>query len=410
MRVLMLSWEYPPHVVGGLGKHVSDLVPALAEAGIDVHVVTPNLGNGRPEECVHSNATIHRVTMPELGRPDGWPVTYAQTCNSRLERKARELLARIGGFDLIHAHEWSVAYSAVALKYAGCLPLVVTLHATERGRGLGLLRSGEALAINGTEWWLSFEAWRVITVSQFMATQINQHFDIPAGKIDVVPNGVRPPPSRRLVGEEARVFRRRFAHDEEQIVYSVGRIVYEKGLHLLIDAAPSILAAHGPTKFVIAGAGDQLDALRRLAGERGVHDQFYFTGFVSDADRDGLFEVADVAVFPSVYEPFGIVALEAMAFGCPVVVAASGGLREVVRLHQTGLTAHPNDPASLTWAIVDTLRHPDWARTRAENALRDVDRYYQWDIIVQQTIKVYQRVKTEWQCSAWAAVGAGQVV
>ena len=410
MRVLMLTWEYPPNLVGGQGRHVSELAPALAALGVEVHVVTPDLCGGAAEEEVAPNATVHRVALPDMRHNGHGFMAVVQESNSRLEAKARELHLRLGGFDLIHAHEWSVAYSAVALENATQVPLVVTIHATERGRGQGSLAGAEALAIDEAEGWLTSEAWRVITVSRFMATEIDRYFSIPRDKIDVIHNGVALPAAASLPGDERRDFRRRFACDDEQIVFSVGRLVYEKGLHVLIDAAPEILARQRATKFVVAGAGGQLEALRQRAWERGVYDQFYFTGYISDQDRDRLFQVADVAVFPSIYEPFGIVALEAMAYRCPVVVSATGGLAEVVRLHETGITAHPGAPDSLAWAVVETLRHPEWARARADNAFHEVRQCYTWARIAHQTVDVYHCAHQAWQRGGWAQPAHEQLV
>lgn len=409
VRVLMLSWECPPHIVGGLGKHVSDLVPALAAAGVEVHVVTPNVCGGASVEEIAPNATVYRVALPDFLHDAHAPLAFAQANNTSLERKALDLHLRLGGFDVIHAHDWTVAQCAVALKYAARRPLIVTVHSTERGRGQGHLLDGEALAINSTEWWLTFEAWRVITVSHFMTGQLGHYFGIPQDKIDVIHNGVLLPTTPPLVGAERQVFRRRFAHDDERIIFSVGRMVHEKGLHVLIDAAPQILREHPATKFVVAGTGTQLDALRERAWERGVYQQFYFTGYVSDHDRDHLFQVADVAVFPSLYEPFGIVALEAMAHRCPVVVSATGGLTEVVRLYETGLTAHPGIPESLAWAVLETLDHPDWAAQRAEHAFKQVETLYNWTDIAAQTADVYRRVLRECGQCDWSTVAIGQI-
>ncbi len=393
MRVLMLSWEYPPHTVGGLAKHVVELLPALAAAGVDLHLITPNLRDAPPEEQIAPNARVYRVSLPDMSIDGPDLVTFVQTANGYLQQKARDLLISTGPFDLVHAHDWLVAYCGVAAKYAGRIPLVATIHSTERGRGQGYLVTEQALAINGTEWWLGYEATRVITVSQFMAGQLAHDFSMPDDKIDVIPNGVSLSATRWLTGAERLAFRRQFAHDDEPIVFYVGRVVYEKGVHVLVDAAPQIIAQIGTTKFVIAGTGMQLDSLRHRAWERGVYDQFYFTGFVSDADRDRLFQVADVAVFPSLYEPFGIVAIEAMSYRCPVVVAAAGGLSEVVRNHETGMTSYPGNPSSLAWAVCHTLEHPDWAQARAENGWREVQQIYNWNRIAKETIAVYRRAQ-----------------
>src|SRR5690349_7601998 len=142
MRVLMLSWEYPPHVVGGMGKHVMDLAPALVQEGIDVHVVTPLLRGGVPYETTADGVTVHRVEPPHM-EEYGF-VSFAEQTNALLERAALALQDQTGDFDLIHAHDWLTAQAGVALKYAWRRPLVATIHATERGRHQGNIGSGHA--------------------------------------------------------------------------------------------------------------------------------------------------------------------------------------------------------------------------------------------------------------------------
>lgn len=195
-------------------------------------------------------------------------------------------------------------------------------------------------------------------------------------------------------------FRGQFASSQEKMILHVGRIVHEKGLHLLVQAAPKILTQH-KAKFVVVGMGDLLDGLRRQAQELGVGRNFHFTGFIPDEDRDRLYKVADCAVFPSLYEPFGIVALEAMAARVPVVVSKVGGLKEVVKHGETGITVYPNNPDSLAWGILHTLEHPEWAEMRVENAYRMVKEEYGWDQIARRTIEIYQRVVEERDASDW---------
>ena len=402
MRVLMLSWEYPPHVVGGVGKHVADLVPALAAAGVEVHVVTPRLGGGLAEEQIVPNATVYRAQLPGMSREGYGLVEFTQMVNSRLEERAWRLHQQLGGFDLIHAHEWQVGYSAVGLKYAGRAPLAVTMHGTERGRGQGFLAGEQSRAIDSTEWRLTYEAWKVITVSRYMVDQIHSYFALPLDKIDAIPNGINFPDRVPISEDQRQAFRRGYAGDDEKIVFTVGRMVYEKGIQFLIDAAPSILAREPSTRFIVAGTGSYLDALQQRAMEQGVHERFSFTGYISDQDRDRLYLVADVAVFPSVYEPFGIVALEAMATGCPVVVSATGGLAEVVTHGETGLACNPGSADSLAWAILEILEHPDRARVRAQAARRAVIENYQWSRIADRTKELYRRIVHERAQSDWA--------
>jgi glycosyltransferase involved in cell wall biosynthesis len=398
----MLAWEYPPHVVGGMGKHVLDLAPALAAAGVEVHVLTPLLRGGAAREVTPEGVRVHRVEPPHM--EDYGFVTFALETSNVLKHAAHALQDESGAFDLIHAHDWLAASAAVALKHAWRRPLVATIHATERGRGQGSLSAnGHSEQINQLEWRLTYEAWRLITCSRFMAQQIHEYFNTPFDKIDVVPNGIYVRPNPFASGEERLAFRRRFADDDQPLVYYVGRIVYEKGLHLLLDAWPQVQAALPHARLLIAGAGGYLPSLVQRAQELGVAAQVLFAGFIPDDERDQLYHVADVAVFPSLYEPFGIVALEAMAAGCPVVVAATGGLAEVVIAHETGLSVQPNDPAALAWGILHTLQHPDWSRARAENAYRAARDSFNWHTIAGATAAVYARAYAEWQGSTWGS-------
>jgi glycogen synthase len=382
-------------MVGGLGKHVADLAPALAEQGIDVHIITPRLSAGESEEQIADRLTVHRVAL-DIGM-DHNLVAFSRLANAALGQRGGELAAAVGGFDLIHGHDWLVAYSSVALKYSLRVPLVVTVHSMERGRMQGNLQSEQSLAINGTEWWLTHESWRVITVSQYMARQVQEYFGVPHDKLDVIPNGVTMPDTPPMDAAERAVFRARYAAPDEQIAYYVGRIVHEKGVQVLVDAAPRVLREVPGMKFVVAGTGAYLAAVQERAASAGVADRFVFTGFIPDDVRDKLYEVADVAVFPSLYEPFGIVALEAMALGCPVVAARTGGLAEFVRPHETGILVTPSDAESLAWGILHTVQHPDWTARRIINARREVRDVYNWRRIAEQTRATYERTRDTWQ-------------
>ena len=399
MRILMFSWEYPPYVVGGLGKHVAELLPPLGRLpGMDLHLITPRHRDGPAVEQV-GPATVHRVDLPDGDDADFY--TTAWKTNLRLEEYAHRLWQETGPFDLIHVHDWLVAFVGAALKRDYRTPLLSTIHATEKGRGRGTLATDQARAIHQVEWWLTFESWRVIACSQYMAHEIADYFQCPTDKIDVIPNGVDPTRFDQLEGQDFGHFRNRYALPFEQIIFSVGRIVREKGLHLLVRAMPLVLAQHPTAKAVIAGKGPELEALRSLAWELGVGEKILLTGFISDQDRDRLFKIADVAVFPSLYEPFGIVALEAMAARCPVVVSEVGGLKDVVQHAKTGITVYPDNVESLAWGILHTLQHPAWAAARVENAYRLVREVYNWERIARMTADVYRRIVAERAVTDW---------
>jgi glycogen(starch) synthase len=398
VRVLMFSWEYPPHVAGGLGEHVANLVPALGQRGIEVHLVTPRWAGG-PSEERGDNYWVHRIDPPTFDPPDTY--TCAWQTNLVLEKHAENLWRSSGPFDLLHAHDWLVAFAPTALKRSFRTPLVATIHATERGRARGHLTTETQYAINNAEWWLTYEAWRVITASQYMAHEVGGFFRVPADKIDVIPNGVKVDAFARWERQDLSAFRAMYALPEEQIVFNVGRVVHEKGVGVLVEAVPRILREVPQAKFVIAGSGSYAEHLRHRSWELGVAQKVLFTGFIPDEDRDRLYCVANCAVFPSLYEPFGIVALQAMAARTPVVVSEVGGLAEVVRHAETGITIYPNNPESLAWGVVHTLKRPDWAKQRADNAYRMVLEEYNWDVIAKRTVGVYERVLSERAASGW---------
>lgn len=390
----MLSWEFLPHIVGGLGAHVSALAPALARQGVQVTIVTPRWNGGAPVEQVSSNLVVYRIDPP-VQRMGNFFADVQQT-NLNLEEVAHSIWGSADaegvnlGFDLIHAHDWLVGFAAEALKRLHKRPLIATIHATERGRGRGELRGEMAVSIDGVEWWLTYESVRIITASTFMAQEVKNYFRVPPDKVVVVPNGVNTEPFDVLDGVDLTEFRAQWALPEDKVIFYVGRIQAEKGVHLLVEAAPPILSKHPATKFILAGTGGLLDQLRLRALELNVAERVSLPGYVSDSTRDRLYKTSTAAVFPSLYEPFGIVALEAMAAECPVIVSDVGGLREVVQNGVTGTVVVPDHVDSLVHGIINTLDRPDLARIRSGNAYRLVKREYTWDHIAAHTIREYE--------------------
>jgi glycogen synthase len=402
VRVLMLSWEYTPHVVGGLGKHVVELVPALAAEGIEVHIMTPRWRGGAVREAIsgEGNIVVHRADIPaDVERFDFY--TNAHRANQLLREASEQVIAQEGPFDLVHVHDWLVGFAATEIKHAHKLPLAVTIHATEWGRGRQQLGSAMAHAIHNVEWWLTYEAWRVVATSGYMANEIMNIFQVPHDKLAVIPNGIDTKPFDNLEGTDLSDVRSRYALPSERIIFSVGRIVDEKGFQVLADAAPYVLNAVPEAKFIVAGTGPSAESLRARIRENALGGKFYYAGFVADGDRDGLLRLSDVAVFPSLYEPFGIVALEAMAAKAPVVVSNVGGLAEVVHHGETGILVYPNDPRSLAWGIIHTLQHPYWAHNRAEQAYQVVVEKYNWQVIAKATVEMYEKVVEERKGVDW---------
>lgn len=375
-RVLMLSWEYPPHHVGGLGRHVGHLSRYLLERGAEVTVVTRAAG-GMPQEWDDGGTKVLATVPYDLHPPDF--VTWAAQFNvSVMETAVRRLDP--DDFDLIHVHDWIVAYSGRALKHAWGLPLVATIHATEFGRQGGLYNQSQA-HISETEWWLCYEACRVITCSRCMKAEVEGVFGVPGDKIRVIPNGI-----------DDSWFRVPRKPSGCPLVIFVGRLVPEKGAQTLVDAMEDVVREVPDAELIIAGAGPmEADIISRIHRAR-LLDRARMVGRLDDAGLRDLYSRAWVACFPSSYEPFGIVALEAMATGVPCVVGDVGGLREIVAHRRTGLAVQAGNPKALARAITDQIKD----RTRAEEMARRARRVafsdYSWSDVAGKTAAVYDEV------------------
>jgi glycogen(starch) synthase len=384
VRVLMLSWEYPPKSVGGLAQHVYDLTGALVSNGVEVSLITSG-GQGAPFFENVNGVKVYRVEPYQVSSPDF--VTWVAQFNVALLERAMPLLAGTE-FHIVHAHDWLVAYAARAIKYASRLPLVVTVHATEYGRNNGLHNDTQR-HISDIEWWITYEAWKVICCSNFMQDEVRRVFQVPNDKVAVIPNGVD---VNSFKGLSRTARRSDYAAPDEKIVFYVGRLVMEKGVQVLLDAAPEILSHHPKTKFVVAGKGPFMDSLKRQAALLGIANRVYFTGYINDEVRNSLYSWADAAVFPSLYEPFGIVALEAMAARTPVVVSDCGGISEIVRHGEDGLKANTGSSHSLARNILALLQQPQLGGMLRERAYNRVIHEFNWKNIARQTVSVYHEV------------------
>ena len=388
MRVLILSWEYPPRIVGGLGKHVHRLSLALAEAGHTVHVVTRDHPDAPAEEDVDGVHVVRVGEYPPVVPFEELLPWVMQFNVGVFERATRILLEE--EVDLVHAHDWLVGYAAAGVKNLFDLPLVSTIHATEYGRHQGYLPGSMNKIIHQIEWWLTYESRRTITCSRYMHDQIREIFELPVGKLDVIPNGVdldavRPPEGV----EEFRRDRLGLARGEK-VIFFAGRLEYEKGVQTVLDALPLVLKKV-PVRFIVAGIGTHEDALRRHASRDGLDAQVEFTGFVSDDELRMYYAAADLAVVPSLYEPFGMVALETMAAGTPCIAADTGGLRELVVHDATGLRFSPGDPASLADAILRLLTDTRLDKRLTLDARRWLNEGFSWTSIAEATEDVYER-------------------
>ena len=385
MKILMLTWEYPPRIVGGIARVVHDLSKRLIKDGHEVTVVTYRDGD-MPEYENDKGVNVYRVDNYMI-RPNNF-TDWIMQLNFNMIAKATEIINKEGGFDVIHAHDWLVAYAAKSLKSSFGIPIVATIHATESGRNSGIHDDTQRY-INDTEWLLTYEATEVIVNSNFMKNDIQRSFGLPFDKINVIPNGVN---LNNFTGIERDYdFRRQYAMDNEKIILYVGRLVYEKGIQNLISAMPKILENYHDSKLVIAGRGGMLDELKAQANTMGLKDKVYFTGYLDSKKVQKMYKCADVAVFPSTYEPFGIVALESMLAGVPTVVSDIGGLDEIITHGVDGMKSYAGNANSIADSVLALLYDSQLAANVSKKAKQKVKDNFNWEKIAQDTHFTYEK-------------------
>jgi glycogen(starch) synthase len=385
-RVLILSWEYPPLIEGGLARHVRKLSEGLVELGVDVHVLTRGGEESPAEECA-GGVAIHRVREPTRPTDLGEFVAWVERMNSDM-LAAGVGLGDLYDFDLVHGHDWLVANACDHLAKRFRCPLVTTIHATEYGRHQGWVSKHPQSYIHGVERWITNRAERVIACSYYMREQIADIFGVEEEKVSVIPNGIDPRDLRPDDPAELERLRLEFADPDQRLVLLIGRLVYEKGFQLALEAMPRLIEALPGTRFLVAGSGTHEEQLRRQAADLGLMEHGTFLGWIGDDVLHSLYPIADLTVVPSIYEPFGLVALEAMASGCPCIVADTGGLREVVPHEEAGLRFRSRDPQALAEMAIRVLGDDELGRRLVEEAHEHVRRF-DWGDVAGQTAALY---------------------
>ncbi|MHB8533186.1 MAG: glycosyltransferase family 4 protein [Solirubrobacteraceae bacterium] len=390
-RVLILSWEYPPVIEGGLARHVRKLAEGLVRQGLGVDVLTRGAADTGEQlsSTVVSGVTVHRVPEPSWPRDLDRFVAWVDRMNEDM-LAAGEALAEERSYALVHGHDWLVASVSGTLAERQGVPYVTTIHATEHGRHQGWVAEQPQAHIHGVERWMAHRADRVIVCSHYMRGHVADIFDIDEGRVSVIPNGVDPS-DLRPVSDLARL-RSQFAEPNEKLVLLVGRLVYEKGFQLALDALPGVIEQVGEVRFLVAGSGTHELELKAQAERLGLNEHGTFLGWIGDDTLHSLYRIADLCVVPSIYEPFGLVALEAMASGCPCIVADTGGLREVVPVgEKVGLRFNGGDAQHLG-AMIERLLIDDVLRDRLVTEASEHVLRFDWDDIAQRTRGIYDEL------------------
>jgi glycogen(starch) synthase len=390
MRILMVSWEYPPVVVGGLGRHVHHLATALAADGHDVVVLsrqpfgTDPASHPTSDEVREGVRVIAAAQDPHEFDFGSDMMAWTLAMGHAMIRAGLRLHAEGWLPDVVHAHDWLVAHPAIALAEFFDVPMVSTIHATEAGRHSGWVSGAISRQVHASESWLALESDSLIACSTSMADEITELFGPGLAEITVIPNGID---STRWP------FATRKPHTGPAELLYFGRLEYEKGIHELIAALPRIRRTHPGTTLTIAGDGTQQDWLVELARKHKVLKCVRFAGRAEHEQLLALLHRVDVAVLPSHYEPFGIVALEAAAAGTPLVTSDVGGLGEAVIDGRTGLSFPPRDVAALADAVRAVLNDPAAAQRRAVAARERLTSDFDWHTVAVRTAGVYLAAK-----------------
>jgi len=384
MRIALFAWESMHSIsVGGVAVHVTELACALERKGHEVHVFTRVGDHNQPwYECIHG---VHYHRCPFQSSHD-----FVEEVNNMCRSFVHtffDVENMVGRFDIIHAHDWLASNAMVWIKEGRGHKSVMTIHSTEYGRCGNNFFGGTSARVRDHERHGTYCADRIISVSKALKGEIMWMNNVPDWKAHVVYNGINyrnydgwidPAAVRRLYG----------IGPLDPMVLFVGRLVYQKGPDLLLDAVPYILKYYSNAKFVFAGDGEMRWGVEEQARSMGISHATRFLGYTNGWKLVDLYKASDVVCVPSRNEPFGIIILEAWSAGKPVVASLNGGPAEIVWHDVNGLKIYPQ-PESIAWGIGTAFEDFEHARWMGKNGRIAVESAFSWDAIADQVLAVY---------------------
>lgn len=409
MRLAVLVWEFPPRIVGGLGTYISEIAPRFVKIGSDVTVFTLNDGSLEEHE-VQNGIDVYRPKI--LNSEDVVPTVIAEdvrrwgtgirffadlTMSNILsaDRLVNQLARKEHrNYDAIIVHDWlSIMGGMIAKRELG-LPLIFHIHSTEKGRNMG----EGSKTVRDLEYSGGQKADHIVTVSYTMRDElISQGFS--GGKINVVYNGVDPQkysPEAVPKSKTEEIRARYGIKEDEYMILFIGRIVVVKGVDRLVQAMSSVKRTVPKAKLVIVGTSDMQYSIEELVRTLKLEDRVRMRfEWIPESERIAHYAASDVCVFPSLYEPFGIVALEAMSMAKPVVVGATpgSGMREFVVPNgpeQCGIHVNPYEPNDIAWGLTSALENIDRARQMGQSGRHLVLENYSWETVAMRTLRLYE--------------------
>lgn len=374
----MLTWEYPPSSTGGTAAHVDGLSQAMSRMGHDVVVITRRLP-GTPAESGVGSVRVLRADI-DLPWLEDNRLAQAASANHAFVAISSGLAA--WSPDVVHAHDWSVAWAANVLTEIHGAQLVTTFHGTERGRHGGHLPPGDASDINTVEWWQAFRSRRLTASTKLLAREIVEGFELDPNRVVRVPAGIDPTWWQTIGPDE-------LGDERGKRVFAWGRVQYEKGFQVLARAIATLRVRSPGVECTIAGRGSYLPELQSQIDIAGVGDIIELPGFLNDNQLRAAVHASGCVVIPSLYEPFGVVALEALAGGAPLVVANTGGLAELVAGTGAALLFEPGNADDMAMCIERVLNERELADEMVAAGKSLLVASYSWDAIAARTLDVF---------------------
>lgn len=385
MRILIISWEYPPLIIGGISPHVKAISTQLVKLGVSTTVITRSIDNQLLKEELNGVELIRTPT--KLTEPTDFLNQMLESNFSYLN-SALNQVKKIN-YDLIHIHDWMTFHAGYILKNYLNIPLISTFHSSEYGRSGGIHNDINRF-IHSIEQKMLYESDKVIVCSTFMQEEAQHLFRTPGSKIKIIPNGIDIKETF-LSESDIQKTRNTYLKNKKYLITFIGRLVHQKGVDILIDSIIKIKNEIPELMLTIVGSGYMKEELLYRVNESGIEDMVNFTGFISNEEKESLIEASDLLIYPSRYEPFGIVALEALERKKPVIVSDIGGFREIVTDKVTGIRA-PLNPEGLAESIKFLLFNPALAKELGNNGRKSVIENFNWSKITLDLLESYEEV------------------
>lgn len=382
-KILMVSTEYPPNIVGGLGRHVDELSNALAGQNYEVVLLTIASDEKPLYEKPIPNLHVYRIQSLQQKHKSltEWTMNHNSAfVQFLLNNKHIE-------YDIVHVHDWLTGGAGRSIQNLFKVPLIATIHATEQGRVKEISTPLQKF-IHREENLLVHAADRVIVCSDYMLKEVTEQFRIPSEKLTVIPNGINLLKTNMYDKNSQKC--KVISLTGQPYLFSMGRLVAEKGFDVLLSALPGILKRFPKIRMVIAGDGPHRNEYEKKAKELNVHKNVTFLGFIDEDLIHILLTHCEMKIIPSYYEPFGIVALESMAAKKLTIAANTGGLREIIKHNENGLLFERGNSKALASAILEALQHKERADRLAQKGYEEVLSRFAYEHIVKKVIKEYE--------------------